>query len=540
MPRHFNRVSSLAVAAVLSLALVPALGIQPTLAGTQIKVTTTADGVVADGKCSLREAVIAANTDKAVGGCPAGHGADTIIVPAGSYVLSLAGQQENAGRTGDLDVTADVTIRGAGYATTTIDANQIDRVFQIQAGPHVTIDGLAVSGGQLTGAYLPGVANVGAGIANFADLTIVHSLITANHWAGDLQMPNLGGAIFNSGKLTVRDSVISDNSAGAGGGIYSTGSAYVSRTLVEGNSAYGWASHAPVGLNQEVGSDVRTRGGDAGGITAAGYLSVDRSVVRNNGGDSEWGHGGISMERGVVSNSLIEDNSGADCGTGGLVIVGGSLIASTVYQNQNGNCGPAAGGVYALDSQIVNSTITSNGSGLAAGGGKAARTSIVSSTITLNHSGLGDVSFIYVGGLEAEQVALRDTIVAGNVGGTGYPNWGPWPDCAGTVVSGGHNLIGSTVGCPLTAQKSDLLNVSARLAPIADNGGPQAGPDGYLEPLLTHTPLRGSPAIDAWFDGTVGNGATCPALDERGVHRPQDGNGDGVKKCDIGAIEWTR
>jgi hypothetical protein len=57
---------------------------------------------------------------------------------------------------------------------------------------------------------------------------------------------------------------------------------------------------------------------------------------------------------------------------------------------------------------------------------------------------------------------------------------------------------------------------------------------------LTHTPLRGRPAIDAWFDGTVGNGATCPALDERGVHRPQDSNGDGIKKCDIGAIEWSR
>jgi hypothetical protein len=309
---------------------------------------------------------------------------------------------------------------------------------------------------------------------------------------------------------------------------------------VQGNSIYGWASHAPLALTDNVGSDTRTRGGDAGGITASGYLSVDRSIVRDNSGGSEWGHGGISMERGVVSNSIIERNFGSDCGTGGLVIVSGSLIASTIYQNANGNCGPAAGGVYALDSQVVNSTITSNSAGYAVGGVKAVRTSIISSTITLNRSGLGDVSFIYVGGLDVENGIVRDTIVANNLGGTGYPDWKPLPDRAGSVVSGGHNLIGSTAGCTLTAQKSDLLNLDARLGAAADNGGPKAGPDGYLEPLLTHTLLPGSRAIDAWYDGSVGNGATCPAFDERGVRRPVDGNGDGIAKCDIGALERTR
>ena len=541
MPRHFNRVSSLAVAAVVSLALVPAIGAEPALAGTQIKVTTTSDTIVADGKCSLREAVIAANTDKAVGGCPAGHGADTINVPAGTYTLAILGQNENAGLTGDLDITANVTIRGAGYVTTTISANHIDRVFQVHAGNQVTIDGLTVTGGQLGGLDQPSPTSSGAGIANFANLTLTNSLVTDNNWGSYIQSTGRGGGIFNSGMLTVRNSIVSHNTAGAGGGVYSTGSAYLSRTLIESNSAGGYDSHAPVGMNDNIGSDTRPRGGDAGGITAAGYLSVDRSIIRYNDGGNEWGHGGISMERGVVSNSIIATNGSAICGTGGLVMVAGSLIASTVIGNHNGNCGPGAGGVYAIDSQIVNSTVTSNSSGgLAVGGVKAERTSIINSTITLNRSGLGDVAFDTVGGLDADQVTLRGTIVANNLGGTGYPNWEPLPDCAGSVISGGHNLIGNTVGCTLTAQKSDLLNVGAKLGPIANNGGPLAGPDGYLEPLRTHTLLPGSPAIDAWFDGTVGNGATCPALDQRGVHRPQDGNGDGVKKCDIGAIEWTR
>ncbi|MBI3162673.1 MAG: S-layer homology domain-containing protein, partial [Chloroflexi bacterium] len=43
----------------------------------------------------------------------------------------------------------------------------------------------------------------------------------------------------------------------------------------------------------------------------------------------------------------------------------------------------------------------------------------------------------------------------------------------------------------------------------------------------------GSPAIDS------GNGASCPAVDQLGVARPQDGNGDGTAVCDIGALEYS-
>ena len=40
-----------------------------------------------------------------------------------------------------------------------------------------------------------------------------------------------------------------------------------------------------------------------------------------------------------------------------------------------------------------------------------------------------------------------------------------------------------------------------------------------------------SPAIDA------GNPTTFPPTDQRGVSRPQDGNGDGTARSDIGAVE---
>lgn len=59
-----------------------------------------------DDDCSLREAVIAANADP---------GLTCIVVPAGVYTLSIAGVGEDAAETGDLDVTDDLIILGAGH-----------------------------------------------------------------------------------------------------------------------------------------------------------------------------------------------------------------------------------------------------------------------------------------------------------------------------------------------------------------------------------------------------------------------------------------
>ena len=90
-----------------------------------IPVTTTDDTVAAVGACSLRAAISAANSDAASGGCPAGDDTDTVTLPAGTYGLSRSGAGEDANSTGDLDVTENVTIDGAGEAPTTVDVNQL-------------------------------------------------------------------------------------------------------------------------------------------------------------------------------------------------------------------------------------------------------------------------------------------------------------------------------------------------------------------------------------------------------------------------------
>jgi CSLREA domain-containing protein len=56
-----------------------------------------------DSDCSLREAVRAAN---------AGSGGVTISIPAGHYLLRIAGPGEDAAATGDLDLTKSVPVVG--------------------------------------------------------------------------------------------------------------------------------------------------------------------------------------------------------------------------------------------------------------------------------------------------------------------------------------------------------------------------------------------------------------------------------------------
>ncbi len=110
------------------------------------------DGV--NGTCSLREAITAANTDLAVDACPAGIGADVILLPPGTYTLTLAGSNEDGNATGDLDITAALTLVGSGALATTVDATELgDRAFHVDplaTGAFVSIQAVKVTGGSLT------------------------------------------------------------------------------------------------------------------------------------------------------------------------------------------------------------------------------------------------------------------------------------------------------------------------------------------------------------------------------------------------------
>src|SRR5688572_9961115 len=115
-----------------------------------ITVTTRLDSVSADGRCSLREAVTAANTNAATGGRPAGTVApDVIVLGDGHYLLSRAGAREDDNATGDLDLVdgGQLTMRGLGRDRTVVSGEGLDRVVDVLGGAGVTIADLAIAGG---------------------------------------------------------------------------------------------------------------------------------------------------------------------------------------------------------------------------------------------------------------------------------------------------------------------------------------------------------------------------------------------------------
>ncbi|HUM69348.1 MAG TPA: CSLREA domain-containing protein, partial [Chloroflexota bacterium] len=147
-------------------------------ASSPIVVNTFLDSKQAnDGTCSLREAIIAANTDKKSGNgpgeCPAGRGADTILLPAGTYVLTRGDSgNEDAAQTGDLDIYGNLTIIGAGANQTIIQGVGVnDRLIHVLSG-NVSISGVTLQQGNV---------------------------------------PGHGGALFNNGNLTLADVALMDN-----------------------------------------------------------------------------------------------------------------------------------------------------------------------------------------------------------------------------------------------------------------------------------------------------------------------------------------
>lgn len=169
------------------------------------------------------------------------------------------------------------------------------------------------------------------------------------------------------------------------------------------------------------------------------------------------------------------------------------------------------GGIYNINGgtmEITNSTISGNSTTAGGGGGifnASGNVKLDFSTVTNNRGTQGGGGIL----LGVGSVELISTIVADNpVGG----------DCNTTLTSGGHNLD-SDNSCGLTLP-TDLPAMPPGIGPLADNGGPTA----------THALVAGSPAIDA-------GSSTCPPTDQRNLPRPEDGDGDNVFICDIGAFE---
>ncbi len=78
------------------------------------------------------------------------------------------------------------------------------------------------------------------------------------------------------------------------------------------------------------------------------------------------------------------------------------------------------------------------------------------------------------------------------------------------------------------------------LGPLQDNGGPDAGAPGLVQPIFTHLPAQPSTVVDhvpaADCDDEIA-GAPLLLADQRGLLRPFDGDDNGTADCDAGSVE---
>ena len=198
---------------------------------------------------------------------------------------------------------------------------------------------------------------------------------------------------------------------------------------------------------------------------------------------------------------------------------------------------------------ITNSTISSNlidagdYSGPAAGGGVYNSGLLALTNVTVannNVTHLCDSHCFAVptgGGVEGvAPVTVLNTIISGNstTENQSPPNGGGSvtlpSDCHGSLTSRGYNLVQTLDACAFTPASGDLVGVDPLLGALKGNGG--------STPTATHNPAANSPAIDAGSPAVPGSGGlSCPHDDQRGIPRGDDANFDGIRRCDIGAVE---
>lgn len=261
------------------------------------------------GFCTLRAAIQEANANNFSG--------DTINLPAGTYILGIAGDSEDLSATGDLDIDhVSLHIVGAGSTNTIVDAADLDNVMNVLGG-EVNITGLTFQNG-VSGIYANGgdvnltqsviKNNSDVGLMLFAEGSIVESTIQNNGKAGIFITP--------AASVTIEKSSVLNNFDSNGGGISVMGSLNMQYSTVSGNTAF-------------------TNGG---GVYAnvASNVSISNSTIANNTATNGSGIYNNNATLFEITSVLIDND---DCAGNALSVLHYNLDSgsSCVSTNVNGN-----------------------------------------------------------------------------------------------------------------------------------------------------------------------------------------------------------
>jgi CSLREA domain-containing protein len=549
----------------------------PAYANT-ITVTTTADNDAADPECSLREAIVAANTDAAYNGCGPGTGNDVIDMTGISGTITLGSHLPAISETVQLNgpTTDGLTIDGLGaynaiettgygvdigvdhltvtnivsdgiYAAGNITVTNSTilagdcGIYSEDGGAFVSrslISGTACSGVNvwttaiITGSTVKG-GPMGVGAGDHVTVTnttvfgedgiysdggsafVIHSTITATVYDG----------IAVLGSVVVRDTTIT---AGQDG-VYADvgGVKMISCTVAAGSDG------VDAFANAAITSSVITATNN-GAFALFGDVEVTSSTITSQGDD------GVDSDLGnikVTASRIYGDESGIDTDTGDIDVAFSRVIGNEDGINAVGNV------------TVTYSTVTGNNLAGVHGGGNA---SISYSTIVdCGGDGVGALtvsvfqSTISGNGGDGVQSSNQTSVMVNHATIVGNVGYGINNASGTTMVS--HTIIAQNGGVGSTRDLNATLSAgsSYNLIGNGDGSGATDGVNGnqvgttgtLLDPRLelladngggtkTRALLPSSPAINA-----IPAGSCTVSDDQRGVTRPQGAG------CDIGAYE---